>query len=110
MPKLALALIGYLLLSAIIGLFTFAFLHSMCYALILKMEHTLYHGTELIIDDNLFSIIISICFVGAVIVFLAIFLFLVAQQFSYILEINHAIEQLEGGNLDYRVTVQGNNE
>lgn len=97
-------------MSGFIGLFTFGFLHNMCYAIILKMDSTIYYTDEFIIDYNLLSLITSICFVGAVIVFLATFLFLIAQQFSYILEINHAIEQLEGGNLAYRVMVQGDNE
>ena len=97
-------------MSGLIGFFTFGFLHSMCYAMILKIGDGVYYTDGFMIDYDLLNLIESICFVGAIIVFFAFFLFFIGQKFSYILEINQAIEQLEGGNLAYRVVVQGNNE
>ena len=99
-----------MLLSVIIAWFTFAFLYTMSSSVVLKFEEGRYYGQGSGLGIELGYFIETICFVGAGIVFFVVFIYLIGQKFSYILEINQAIQQLEGGKLDYRLEVKGEDE
>lgn len=102
--------IGHLILSLIIAFFSFGFLHTMSYSLVIKIEMYGFYGEHIGINDNILSVIDGVSLIGAIIVFLGIFLFLIGQRFAYILEINTAIQKLEGGDLSYRIDVTGEDE
>lgn len=99
-----------MLLSGIIAWFTFVFLHTMSSSVVTKFEEGRYYGQGNALDIELVYFIESICLIGAGIVFFVVFAYLVGQKFSYILEINQAIQQLEGGKLGYRIEVKGEDE
>lgn len=103
-------LIGHVGLSLIIAFFSFGFLHTMSYSIAQRIEKYGFYGKAFTIDYTILSLIKSASFIGSVVIFLAIFIFLIGQKLSYILEINTAIHKLEGGNLSYRVPVVGDDE
>lgn len=106
-PKLALGLVGHLILSITIAVFSFGFLYTTSYGV---AQNLAFKGNYGDIDYQVVQVIELSCLLGAVVVFLAMFLYLIGQKLSYILEINKAIGQLEGGNLSYRIAVEKEDE
>ena len=106
-PRLALGLVGHLILSIIISVFSFGFLYTTSYGIAEKLALSGNYGD---IDDKILDLLEATCLIGAVVVFLVMFLYLIGQKLSYILELNKAIQQLEGGNLGYRIAVEGEDE
>lgn len=106
-PKLALGLVGHLILSLTIAAFSFGFLSTTSYGVAQRFALEGNYGD---IDYQVVEVIEIASFFGALVVFLAMFLYLIGQKLSYILEINKAIGQLEGGNLSYRIAVEKEDE
>ncbi len=102
--------VGHIVLSLIIALFSFGFLYNMSYSIVTKIQLYGFYGEQIEVNDNILSVIDGVSFIGAIIVFLGIVLFLIGQRFAYILEINTAIQKLEGGDLSYRIDVTGEDE
>ncbi|MEG0388824.1 MAG: HAMP domain-containing sensor histidine kinase, partial [Niameybacter sp.] len=99
-----------LIMSFVIGAFTFGFLNTTAYALAEKAVTKGYSELNVVLEPKVVLMIEEICFIGAAVVFIVIFLYLVGQKLIYILEINEAIQKIEKGDFTYRVEVVGENE
>lgn len=88
--------------------FSYGFLNTTSYSMAEKIITKGYYEEG--IDADIIEWIDGTCLVAAGVVFFAIFIFLIGEKFSYILEVNKAIQKLEGGDLKYRIQVNGEDE
>lgn len=102
LPKLALEIIGYLVASIIIAIFSYSFLYFTSSSLIDKVspEES---------DPQLLYMLGMVCTLGAMVVFFAFFLLFLGKKISYILSINKGVQLLKE-DLAFRVECEGNDE
>ena len=87
-PKLALEIIGYLVASLIIAIFSFGFLYLTSSSLMDKVS-----PAEA--DPQLVYMLGMVCALGAMVVFFAFFLLFLGKKISYILSINKGVQLLK---------------
>lgn len=96
--------------SFLVALFSFSFLYIMSITIYQKYMYNLEPKSILLENVNFPIWIESICFCSSVIVFLAIFLFFLAQKVSYIIYITNGVKNLKQNNMNFLIEVKGNNE
>lgn len=108
--KLSMEFLGYLFLSVATAVFSFAFLYYMSMSIAGKIVEKRTGDLNVISDVRFLSWLQAVCFVAALIIFLAFFLFFSGQKIVYILSITNAVEMFEGGRLDIEIPVKGEDE
>lgn len=94
----------------LISLFCFGFLYIMSIAVYEKYLYNLSTKNVILENVNFPVWIESICFFSSVVIFLSIFLFFLAQKFSYIVYIINGVKNLKQNNMNFLIEVEGNNE
>lgn len=108
--KLALEVIGYLILSLSIAAFSSGFLFSMSMGLVSKAVIAGNYNPSSTSNSNFFSWLQLICIIAGITIFLALFMFFLAGKISYILTITNAIQKYKAGTLDSEIDIIGNDE
>lgn len=108
--KLSREIVGLLCITAAIALFFFCFLYLTANAIA-----TTYHLEKNIVltEGQLLTLqawIRSISLLSAVLLFLALFLFLLGQKMAYLREIIQGVEALRTHRLDFTMPIEGDNE
>lgn len=109
-PKLSLKLIGYILISLVTAIFSFAFLYYMSSSIADRFIEKGMASVALTSDPRFLSWLRSVCFCAATVIFFTFFLFFLGQQISYLLSITNAVRMMEGGKLELEINVKGNDE
>ena len=108
--KIAFELLEFLCISFIVSLFAFGFLYfTSC-----SIAMTYLSGQGIPLDEMeeivlLFWIRVS-CLLGAVIIFVLLFLFLFGQKVSYLISIIQGVKALEEKQMDFEIPLEGNDE
>lgn len=108
--KLSYVILEYLLFSAIISVFTFLFLYTTASSI--GESYLIRKGIPVTeIQDMVFHVWLrSICILAAIIIFIVLFLFMLAQRLSYLITIIHGVEKLQQNQMDYFISPEGNDE
>lgn len=108
--KLSKEIMGCLLITAVIALFFWGFLYLTANAIattyLLENDILLTKGQLLTLQ----AWIRSISLLMAVLLFLALFLFLLGQKMAYLREIIQGVEALRTHRMDFTMPIEGNNE
>ena len=109
-PKLSREIMGLLCITAAIALFFFGFLHLTANAIastyLLENDILLTEGQLLTLQGG----IRSLSLLSAVLLFLALFLFLLGQKMAYLREIIQGVEALRTHRMDFTMPIEGDNE
>ncbi len=108
--KLLKEILEIVLASTISSIFAFYFL----YAISLSIANTYLLNREILLtiiqQSTLELWIKSICFFAGIIIFLALFLFLLGQKIAYLVYIINGLEDLKNNNMENTINVEGDNE
>ena len=109
-PKLSREIMGLLCITAAIALFFFGFLYLTANAIastyLLENDILLTEGQLLTLQGG----IRSLSLLSAVLLFLALFLFLLGQKMAYLREIIQGVEALRTHRMDFTMPIEGDNE
>lgn len=110
LSRLGIVLISYFIIAIVIGVFSFGFLNTTTLAVAYRFveEGNVVAGN--LQGEYLYSWITIASIIGAIVVGIAILLFMLQEKFSYIIDINNTIQCLEAGNLSKRVDLIGSDE
>ena len=112
-PKLSREIMGLLCITAAIALFFFGFLY-LTTAIVLYGDSTyLLENDILLTEGQLLTLqggIRSLSLLSAVLLFLALFLFLLGQKMAYLREIIQGVEALRTHRMDFTMPIEGDNE
>lgn len=108
--KLSHVILEYLFLSAAISGFTFLFLYTT--AASIGENYFIRQGIGITeIQDMVFHVWLrSICIIASIIIFIILFLFMLGQRLSYLIEIIHGVEKLQQNKMDHFILPEGNDE
>lgn len=108
--KLSFVILEYLLLSALVALFTFLFLYSMSSSIgesyLLRREITISEIQDAVFHTGLRSV----CIIASILIFIILFLFMLGQRLSYLITITRGIDKLQENRMDYDIRLEGNDE
>ena len=109
-PKLSREIMGLLCITAAIALFFFGFLYLTANAIastyLLENDILLTEGQLLTLQGG----IRSLSLLSAVLLFLALFLFLLGQKMAYLREIIQGVKALRTHRMDFTMPIEGDNE
>ena len=107
-PKLSREIMGLLCITAAIALFFFGFLYLTANAI---ASTYLLENDILLTEGQLLTLQIrSLSLLSAVLLFLALFLFLLGQKMAYLREIIQGVEALRTHRMDFTMPIEGDNE
>lgn len=106
--KLSHEILGFLGVTFVISLFLFAFLYLTAISISEIYFET--HKTTVPYPSTMHAWIRSISFLAVLFFFIALFLTLLSQKFSYLREIIRSVDALRIHRMDYEVLVEGNDE
>lgn len=108
--KLSRKILQYLILSVLVAVFIFCFLYST--SLSIADTHILNH--EIVIGESQDALlrlwIRNVCVMASMIVFVALFLFLLGQRLSYLICIIRGVDKLRESHLNFYIKPEGNDE
>lgn len=108
--KLSVVILEYLILSALISAFIFFFL----YGVAASIAENYFLAGEIQLTDvqmRVFHVWLrSICGFAGIMVFVILFLFMLGQRLSYLIQIIEGVERLQENQMDHRITLEGADE
>lgn len=108
--RLSSVILEYLLLSALISLFSFLFLYTTSVSI--GESHLLGRGISITdLQDMTFHIWLrSICITASILIFIVLFLFMLGQRLSYLLSIIRGIDALRTDQNEEDIPLEGNDD
>ena len=108
--KLAVVILEYLLISVLISLFVFCFLYFLSGSIV--ENYFWHHGIVLTeVQKRVFSVWLrSVCGLAGLIIFVVLFLFMLGQRLSYLIQIIQGVELLKEKEMETRIPLEGDDE
>lgn len=108
--RLSHVIMEYLMFSAIISVFTFLFLYTTASSI--GENYLMKRGVSITeIQDMVFHVWLrSICIFATIIIFVVLFLFMLAQRLSYLMTIISGVEKLQQNKMDHFIRPEGNDD
>ena len=108
--KLSIVILEYLILSALISGFIFFFLYGVSDSI--AENYFLRKGIQLTdVQVRVLHVWLrSICGFAGIIVFVILFLFMLGQRLSYLIQIIQGVEKLQENKMDHRIPLEGMDE
>lgn len=108
--KLAVVILEYLLISVLISLFVFCFLYFLSGSIV--ENYFWHHGIVLTeVQKRVFGVWLrSVCGLAGLIIFVVLFLFMLGQRLSYLIQIIQGVELLKEKEMETRIPLEGDDE
>lgn len=108
--KLSMVILEYLILSVLISGFIFFFLYGVC----ASIAENYFLGRQIELTEvqiRVFHVWLrSLCGLAGIIVFVILFLFMLGQRLSYLVQIIKGVEKLQENQMDHRIALEGADE